>query len=112
MKLINLNWKKKSLFYGIFIGIISTLFFLFLLGNIETEIIVNASGKNNKDISKDINVTIEKTINNGQELINILASATGNVSRKDIDEELERLYKQYDIDKNNSNLNIKIKINN
>ena len=38
---MNSDSNKKSLFYGIFIGIISTLFFLFLFGNIETEITIN-----------------------------------------------------------------------
>ena len=112
MKLMNSNGNKKSLFYGIFIGIISTLFFLFLLGNIETEIIVNTGNNIKEQLDKDIDVTIEKTIKNGNELINVLVDANGDVSGKDIDEELESIYGKYDIDKNNKNLNIKININN
>ena len=109
---MNLDFNKKSLLYGIFIGVISTLFFLFLLGNIETEIIVNTGNDISEGLEKDIDVTIEKTIKNGKELINVLVYANGDLSGKDIDEELERIYRKYDIDKNNQNLNIKIKIDN
>ena len=109
---MNLDSNKKSLFYGVFIGIISTLFFLFLFDNIETEIIINTGNDIQEQLEQDININIEKTIKNGKEFIDVLVYASGDLSGKDIDEELERIYEKYDINKNNQNLNIKININN
>ena len=109
---MNSDSNKKSLFYGVFIGIISTLFFLFLFDNIETEIIINTGNDIQEQLEKDININIEKTIKNGKEFIDVLVYASGDLSGKDIDEELERIYEKYDINKNNQNLNIKININN
>ena len=103
---------KKSFFFGILFGFVIILSIFYLLGNIKTEFIFNIGKEKKTSISNDIEETLEKNIINGQELTNVMVYSSGDVSREDIDEELERLYNQYNIDKNNKNLNIKIKVNN
>ena len=62
--------------------------------------------------NKNINVSINRTIDNGEDLTNVIIKGSGNVTREELDAELERLLKEHGIDKNNSNINIEIEINN
>ena len=99
----------KSMSIGVTLGVIGVLFTLFLFGNIETEFSFN-----NKTPDKDtkINATIEKTIKNGIETTNVNIKGSGELTKQDLDKELERLLDENGIDKNDSNINIELTIEN
>ena len=101
----------KSMFLGVFSGIIGVVIILFVLGNVETEFSFT-TGDPNKKKDKNINVSINRTIDNGEDLTNVIIKGNGNVTREELDTELERLLKEHGIDKNNSNINIEMEINN
>ena len=101
----------KSMFLGVLSGIIGVVIILFVLGIIETEFSFTTGDPNNKK-DKNINVSINRTIDNGEDLTNVIIKGSGNVTREELDAELERLLQEHGIDKNNSNINIKIEINN
>ena len=52
-----------------------------------------------------------RTVENGQNLTNIYLNGDGDITKEDIDRELDRLFKEYDIDKNDSTINIEMEIN-
>jgi len=99
----------KSMSIGVTLGVIGVLFTLFLFGNIET-----GSSFNNKnpDKEKKINATIEKIIKNGIETTNVNLKGSGELTKQDLDKELERLLDENGIDKNDSNINIELTIEN
>ena len=92
----------KSMFIGIFAGIVGVYIILFVLGNVETEFSFTM-GDPIKKKNKNINVSINRTIDNGEDLTNVIIKGSGNVTREELDTELERLLKEHGIDKNNSN---------
>ena len=101
----------KSMFLGVFSGIIGVVIILFVLGNVETEFSFT-TGDPNKKKDKNINVSINRTIDNGEDLTNVIIKGSGKVTREELDAELERLLQEHGIDKNNSNINIEMEINN
>ena len=100
----------KSMFLGVLTGIIGVVILLFVLGNVETEFSFTTGDPIKKN--KNINVSINRTIDNGEDLTNVMIKGSGNVTREELDAELERLLQEHGIDKNNSNINIEIEINN
>ena len=100
----------KSMFLGVLMGIIGVVILLFVLGNVETEFSFTTGDPIKKN--KNINVSINRTINNGEDLTNIIIKGSGKVTREELDAELKRLLQEHGIDKNNSNINIEIEINN
>ncbi len=100
----------KSMFLGVFSGIIGVVIILFVLGNVETEFSFTTGDPIKKN--KNINVSINRTIDNGEDLTNVIIKGGGNVTREELDAELERLLQEHGIDKNNSNINIEMEINN
>ena len=62
-------------------------------------------------MTKEIDVKIEKTVENGQDLTNVVVKGSGDVTKEDLDKELERLFKEHGIDKKDSNINIDMEIN-
>lgn len=99
----------KSMSIGVALGTVGVLFISFLFGNVEAEF--SFSSKNPvKDTN--INATIEKTIKNGIETTNVNLKGSGEVTKQDLDKELERLLAKNGIDKNDSNLNIEVTIQN
>jgi len=101
----------KSMFLGVFSGIIGVVIILFVLGNVETEFSFTTGVPINKK-NTNINISINRTIDNGEDLTNVVIKGSGNVTRKELDAELERLLQEHGIDKNNSNINIEMEINN
>ena len=102
----------KNIFLGIIIGVIGTCGVFFIVGdvNVETEIQI---GEKLDDDNKNIDISIEKTVDdNGKEIINILANGSGTVTKKEIEQELERLYVEKDIDISSGDVDIKINITN
>jgi len=97
----------KSLFVGISLGIIGVFSVLYLLGNVETEVSFTTGDKKE---DKNIEVSIERTIENGEDLTNVVIKGEGDVTRKELEEELDRMLEKQGIDKAKTKLNIEMEI--
>ena len=100
----------KSMLLGALIGVLGVFTVLLLVGDVETEFSIN-TGNKIKDINKNIDVSIEKNVEKDQVHTDVIVKASGDVTKEDIDKELDRLFKEHDINKNDSNINIDITIN-
>ena len=100
----------KSMFLGVALGVVGVFAILFLLGDVETEFSFS-TGENENKMDKNIDVRIEKTVENGQDFTNIVVKGSGDVTKEDLDKELERLFNEHGINKNDSNINIEMEIN-
>ena len=100
----------KSMLLGALIGVLGVFTVLLLVGDVETEFSIN-TGNKIKDINKNIDVSIEKNVEKGQVHTDVIVKASGDVTKEDIDKELDRLFKEHDINKKDSNINIDITIN-
>ena len=100
----------KSMLLGALIGVLGVFTVLLLVGDVETEFSIN-SGNKIKDINKNIDVSIEKNVEKDQVHTDVIVKASGDVTKEDIDKELDRLFKEHDINKKDSNINIDITIN-
>ena len=49
-------------------------------------------------MDKNINVSIQKTVANGQDFTNVVVKGSGDVTKEDLDKELDRLMKKRRID--------------
>jgi flagellar biosynthesis/type III secretory pathway M-ring protein FliF/YscJ len=105
-----MNVDNKSMFLGIAIGLVSVLVILFLVGDVETKFSIQM-GEDAKSMNKEIDVRIEKTVEDGNEITNVTVSGSGSVTKEDLDKELERLFEEHGIDKTDSNIKIEMKIN-
>ena len=101
----------KSMSIGVALGIVGVFAILFLLGDVETEFSFTTGESANKN-DKNIDVRIEKTIENGQDLTNVVIKGSGDVTKEDLDKELERLFEEHSINKNDSNINVEMEISN
>jgi len=99
----------KSMFLGVALGVV-VFTILFLLGDVETEFSFS-TGENENKMDKNIDVRIEKTVENGQDFTNVVVKGSGDVTKEDLDKELERLFNEHGINKNDSNINIEMEIN-
>jgi hypothetical protein len=99
----------KSMFLGVALGVVGVFAILFLLGDVETEFSFS-TGENENKMDKNIDVRIEKTIENGQDFTNVVVKGSGDVTKEDLDKELERLFNEHGINKNDSNINIEMEI--
>ena len=99
----------KSMSFGVAFGIVGVFAILFLLGDVETEFSFTTGESANKD-DNSIDVRIEKTIENGQGLTNVVIKGSGDVTKEDLDKELERLFEEHGINKNDSNINVEMEI--
>ena len=97
----------KSLFLGISLGILGVFSVLFIFGNVETELSFS-TGDNKQD--KNIEVSIERTIENGEDLTNVVIKGEGDITREELEEELYRMLEKQGIDKEKTKLNIKMEI--
>ena len=102
--------ENKSMFLGVALGFVGVFAILFLLGDVETEFSFS-TGENENKMEKNIDVRIEKTVENGQDLTNVVVKGSGDVTKEDLDKELERLFNEHGINKNDSNINIEMEIN-
>ena len=93
-----MKFDLKNILLGVVIGIIGTASVFFLIGDVEIETEIQLGEKTNQD-NKDIQITIEKTIDeNGEEVINVSAIGKGSVTKEDIENELERVFAEQNID--------------
>ena len=99
----------KSMFFGVALGVVGVFTILFLLGDVETEFSVT-TGENANKMDKNIDVRIEKTVENGQSFTNVVVKGSGDVTKEDLDKELERLFEEHGINKNDSNINVEMEI--
>ena len=97
----------KSFLLGISVGIIGFLTFIFIIGDVETEFSFS-TGEKKQD--KNIEVSIERTIKNGEDLTNVIIKGEGDVTRKELEDELGRMLEKQGIDKEKTKLNIEIEI--
>ena len=95
---------------GSLLGVLGVFTILLLVGDVETEFSIN-SGNKIKDLNKNIDVSIEKNVEKDQVHTDVIVKASGDVTKEDIDKELDRLFKEHDINKKDSNINIDITIN-
>ena len=100
----------KSMLLGVLIGVLGVFTILLIVGDVETEFSIN-TGNNIKDLNKNIDVSIEKNVEKDRVHTDVIVKASGDVTKKDIDKELDRLFKEHDINKKDSNINIDITIN-
>ena len=100
----------KSMFLGVGLGMVGVFTLLFFLGDVKTEFSVK-TGEESANIDKDINVKIDKTVENGKEVTNVTVVGSGPVTKEELDKELERLFKEHGINKDDSNIKIDMKIN-
>ena len=99
----------RSMFLGVALGVVGVFAILFLLGDVETEFSFS-TGENENKMDKNIDVRIEKTVENGQDFTNVVVKGSGDVTKEDLDKELERLFNEHGINKNDSNINIEMEI--
>ena len=100
----------KSMLLGSLLGVLGVFTILLLVGDVETEFSIN-SGNKIKDLNKNIDVSIEKNVEKDQVHTDVIVKASGDVTKEDIDKELDRLFKEHDINKKDSNVNIDVRIN-
>ena len=99
--------ETKSMFLGIALGGLGVFVILYILGNVETEFSLS-TGDNNQN--KNIEVSIERTIENGEDLTNVVIKGEGDVTRKELEEELDRMLEKQGIDKEKTKLKIEMEI--
>ena len=97
----------KSMFIGIVLGAVSAFAIFFLFGDLEKEFSFTTVDKKQ---DKNIEVSIERMIENGEDLTNVVIKGEGDVSRKELEEELERMLEKQGIDKDKTKLNVEMKI--
>ena len=99
--------ETKSFLLGISAGIIGALTFILIIGDVETEFSFS-TGDKKKD--KNIEVSIERIIENGEDLTNVVIKGEGDVTRKELEDELDRMLEKQGIDKEKTKLNIEMEI--
>ena len=99
----------KSMFSGVIIGALASYLILILIGDVKTEFSFS-TGNKDEDLSKNIDVSIERTIKNEKDYTDVIVKANGDVTREDIDIELERLFNELEIDKETSDIKIDVSI--
>ena len=99
--------ETKSFLLGISAGIIGVFAFILIIGDVETEFSFSTGDKKQ---DKNIEVSIERIIENGEDLTNVVIKGEGDVTRKELEEELDRMLEKQGIDKEKTKLNIEMEI--
>ena len=103
-----MKFDLKNILLGVLIGIVGMM----LIGDVAIQTEVQFGEELDQD-DKDIRISIEKNIDeNGKEIINVIATGSGSVTQKDIQNELEKIYSNQGIDISTENINIEMKITN
>ena len=97
----------KSLFLGLALGIVGVFSVLYLLGNVETEFQFKTGDKSQ---NKDIDIRIEQTIQNGEDFTNVVIKGRGDVTREELEQELEKMLEKQGINREKTKLKIDIEI--
>ena len=99
--------ETKSFLLGISAGIIGVLAFILIISDVETEFSFSTGDKKQ---DKNIEVSIERIIENGEDLTNVVIKGEGDVTRKELEEELDRMLEKQGINKEKTKLNIEMEI--
>ena len=99
--------ETKNFLLGISAGIIGVLTFILIIGDVETEFSFSTGDKKQ---DKNIEVSIERIIENGEDLTNVVIKGEGDVTRKELEEELDRMLEKQGINKEKTKLNIEMEI--
>ena len=102
---------KKSMFLGLSLGAISASMIFLLMGDVNTEFSFQIGENISGNLKKDISISIEKNTESDKEKVTVIVNANGDVSEQDIEKELDRVFKENNINKGDSNINIDININ-
>ena len=97
----------KSLFLGLALGVVGVFSVLYLLGNVETEFQFKTGDKSQ---NKDIDITIEQTIQNGEDFTNVVIKGRGNVTSEELEKELEKMLEKQGINKEKTKLKVDMEI--
>ena len=97
----------KSMFFGIVLGAVSVSIIFLFPGDVETESFLSTD--HNKQ-EKNIEVSIERTIENGEDLTNVVIKGKGDITREELEEELDRMLEKQGINKEKTKLNIEMEI--
>ena len=98
----------KSLFLGVLLGGTTVLLSMFILGDVDTEVHFSPG---NKRINKDIDIRIERVMEDGEDLTNVVVKGNGDITREELEKELERMLEQQGIDKSKTKLKVEMEIN-
>ena len=93
----------KSLFLGVFLGVATLLLSMFILGDVDTEVHFRSG---NKRINKDIDIRIERVMEDGEDLTNVVVRGNGDITREELEIELERMLEKQGIDKSKTKLKV------
>ena len=97
----------KSLFLGLALGVVGVFSVLYLLGNVETEFQFKTGDKSQ---NKDIDITIEQTIQNGEDFTNVVIKGRGNVTREELEQELEKMLEKQGVNREKTKLKVDMEI--
>tara|TARA_B100001115_G_C15768752_1_gene377106 strand:- start:200 stop:514 length:315 start_codon:yes stop_codon:yes gene_type:complete len=97
----------KSLFLGLALGIVGVFSVLYLLGNVETEFQFKTGDKSQ---NKDIDIRIKQTIQNGEDFTNVVIKGKGDVTREELEQELEKMLEKQGINREKTKLKIDMEI--
>tara|TARA_Y100000996_G_scaffold392987_1_gene356149 strand:+ start:429 stop:743 length:315 start_codon:yes stop_codon:yes gene_type:complete len=97
----------KSLFLGLALGVVGVFSVLYLLGNVETEFQFKTGDKSQ---NKDIDIRIEQTIQNGEDFTNVVIKGRGDVTREELEQELEKMLEKQGINREKTKLKIDMEI--
>ena len=97
----------KSLFLGAFLGVTTVLLSMFIIGDVDTEVHFSS----NKRINKDIDIRIERVMEDGEDLTNVVVKGNGDITREELEKELERMLEKQGIDKSKTKLKVEMEIN-
>ena len=97
----------KSLFLGLALGIVGVFSVLYLLGNVETEFQFKTGDKSQ---NKDIDIIIEQTIQNGEDFTNVVIKGRGDVTRGELEQELDKMLEKQGINREKTKLKIDMEI--
>ena len=98
----------KSLFLGFLLGGTTVLLSMFILGDVDTEVHFSSG---NERINKDIDIRIERVMEDGEDLTNVVVKGNGDITREELEKELERMLEQQGIDKSKTKLKVEMEIN-
>jgi len=96
-----------SLFLGLSMGVVGAFSVLNLLGDAEKEFSYRSKIS---EQNEDIYVRIEHSIENGEELTSVVLKGKGGVTKKDLEQELDKMLKEEGIDKEETNLRIDMEV--
>ena len=105
-----MKFDLKNILLGLVIGTIGTTSVFLLIGDVDIQTDFQFGEKLDQD-DKDIRISIEKNIDDtGEEIVNVVATGSGSVTKEDIEKELEKLHAEKNIDISSGNVNIEINV--